>query len=91
VKRKHVAFLLLSAAGVTLAAFYATLGRAGPITGGVVVSVAVATLAGGWGAALLLPDRYRRWGVRYMAIITLPVVAIAFVLFRAVARMEYPG
>jgi len=85
-RRQPAGFILLVLAGVALVAFYITMANTTDITKAEVILSGIATLGGGWGIALLLPDRYRRWAVRYMAVITLPIVFIAVILGLAVSN-----
>jgi hypothetical protein len=76
------AFLLLGICGITLVFFYVRLfGQADrPITDVDIALNSIAAIAGGWGIALLLPDRARRWAIWYMAFITPVGVVIAVLL-----------
>jgi hypothetical protein len=67
------------AACLAIAGFYVRLSEP-RITDAEVVLSAIATVTAGWGLALLIPDRYRRWSIGYMAIITPIVLVITVVL-----------
>ena len=77
--RKAWAILLLVVGCLSLAAFYLRLSEP-RITEAELVLSATATLAGGWGIALLVPDRLHRWSIRYMAVMT-PIVLVITVVF----------
>ena len=77
--RKGWAVLLLVAACLALVGFYVRLSEP-RITDAEVVLSAIATLTAGWGIALLIPDRFRRWSIGYMAIIT-PIILVITVVF----------
>lgn len=81
--RKVWAVLFLAVAAAATIAFYVLLAEPTISDAEIAVS-AIATLAAGWGIALLLADRFSRWAIRYMAVISPIVIVFAFVMTRAV-------
>ena len=50
-----------------------------------IAAIAAAAIATGWGLALLLGGRARRWAVRYMEVIS-PLIVLIAVVFIAATR-----